>query len=598
MDSPDTLILTPPPRRRVRPLFLLTVGMVAALVGAGAGLVTFAEFEESTLEHELPVPVAPIGLEPIPLQWQPSDAEPEAPQPIPLDNAEQTGTGGSEPCPGLIADGLVVTPNPVRIVHGSKGYFDIQNCGDSTVDWSAETVAWVDLADSQGSLASGAVFRVLFTVDTSDLPTGPYNFVISVNDVDVPVSGTKLGGLVAPGVTPSPVPTVGGLIAPGLPPCATKCITRAWLTPHPGRADMALEVATNTSARISVQVDTDPPAYSNDGKPYYTDPHLHLTTQDYRRQWTTVLSPLQPDTTYHIVVAALDTLGGTSFQTGTFHTPEVADQFAAAEPGGCSIECVQHAQLRPIFGTPEMLVEVRTLVPTRMQVLANGQAIAGTDGAYQTEWEATLPLAPGTRYEVVLRVTDEQGRSRQHTALVDTPAPATSHLDRVLVTFHQIVVHDDGDNGVFNPRGELRFLFQIDGVHMSQLDTDEHKVKAPATLSLDDGDRDSGRGVLLENAPEQLLIRVQGRERDWEPGMCTVGTGPSPDASGNMDAGGCDIEWNTAEATVDLHAPVNDDALPRCFGFPAGVTGDMCLVLAATGEDPRFDVFITIDFIS
>src|SRR5690606_7038736 len=130
--------------------------------------------------------------------------------------------------------------------------------------------------------------------------------------------------------------------------------------------------------------------------------------------------------------------------------------------------------------------------------------------------EATLPLAPGTSYEVVLRVTDEQGRNRQHSALVDTPPPAESHLDAVLVTFHQIVVHDDGDSGVFNSRGELRFRFEVDGVHLSQLDTDEHKVEAPATLSLDDGDRASGRGVFLENPPEDLTIRVQGVERDWE----------------------------------------------------------------------------------
>jgi hypothetical protein len=568
------------------------------VAGVGVGIATFAEFEEGDLGtgSASPALVAPVGLEPIPLEWQPIEPEVGEPEPIPLDESEQTGSGGSQPCPGMIADGLVVTPNPVKIIHGNKGYFDIRNCADSHLEWTASTVTWVDLSQSEGSLASGAVFRVLFTVDTSGLPTGAYGFTVSVNDIDVSVSGTKLGGFVAPGVTPSPVPTIGGLIAPGLPPCAGKCITRAWLSTLPGRADVSLEVSTNTSARISVQVDTEPPAYSDDGEPYYTDPQLHQTTADYRREWTTVLSPLQPDTKYHIVVAALDTLGGTSFQTGTFRTPDIADQLAAAEPGGCSLECVQHAQLRPVFGTPDMAVEVRTQVPTTMQVLANGQAVAGTDGAFVTKWEATLPLAPGTSYEVVLRVTDEQGRTRQHSALVDTPTPAAAHLGGVLVTFHQIQVHDDADDTVFNRKGELRFLFEVDGSYLSQLDTAEHKVESPATLSLDDGDRAPGRGVFLEDAPAQLTIRVQGHERDWDPGFCSAGGGFIDGPSGRLNGDGCDIEWNTAAQTIDLHAMVEGGPLPGCFGFPEGVHGDLCVTLSATGDDPTFDVLVTIDF--
>ena len=102
--------------------------------------------------------------------------------------------------------------------------------------------------------------------------------------------------------------------------------------------------------------------------------------------------------------------------------------------------------------------------------------------------------------------------------------------------------------------------------------------------------------MFLEEAPEQLPIRVQGIERDWEPGFCAAATGPFPEAAGRFDGGGCEIEWNTAAGTIDLHAAVEDGVLPGCFGFPEGVQADLCVVLSASGEDPAFDVLITIDF--
>jgi hypothetical protein len=519
---------------------------------------------------------------------------------VPIDEVEEGGSSLEGPCPGVLADGLVITPNPVKLIT-AKGAIDIKNCDTEAVAWTASTVSWVTLGESGGNLPSGAVFRLLFTVKTADLPTGPYTFKIKVNGIDVPVSGTKLGGFVIPGTTTPPVPTVGGLIAPGISPCATKCILKAQLSTMPGRADISLDVKTNTPAKIVAQVDTREPSYSNDGEPYYTDPQLKFATPDRRSQWSTVLTPLKPETRYHIVLAAQDAQGGSSFHAGTFKTPKVINQIAGNEPGGCSTGCVRSAQLKPRLGSPDVDIEVRTHVPTKLQVLANGAAIAGTDGAFVTEWDSVLALEPATRYDIVLKATDDQGRTRQHTAVVNTPQPPASHLDRVLVTFHSVLVHHDGDNTVFNRTGELSFRFEVNGQRMLELDTGERKVRSPERVSLDDGDRDAGRSLIIENAPDVLSIRVQAQERDSYAGptdFCASGSPMFPETSGRAVVGSCmELEWNTAEGAIELATPPGG-ALPPCYGFPEGVRGDMCVALGTSGEDPAFDVYITIDFLS
>ncbi len=610
MHPDDTLVLpNGAPRPRRRRLFILMAASVATLLLAGAVFVACSTLSGLGEEPELGIEeVLPPGLpepDPVILQLQPGpDAPPAEPEPIPLDGAEQTGSAdGQSPCPGVLADGLVITPNPVKIISGNKGAIDLKNCSLSPLAWSASTVSWVTLAETDGNLPSGAVYRLLFTVTTSALPIGPYAFTISVNDVDVPVSGTKLGGLVAPGAqpTPSPVPTIGGIIAPGISPCATKCITQALLSTLPGRADVSLDVRTNTPADIVVMVDEREPLYSNDDEPYYVDPALKFATESRLSQWTVVLTPLQPDTRYHIVVAARDHLGGVSFQAGTFRTPKVIDQLAGNEPGGCAVSCVNQAVLLPRPGGLTYDIEVGTHVPTRLQVLANGDPAAGTGDEFVTAWAAVLEFEPGTRYEVTLRATDEQGRTVQHTAIVDTPV-VESHQNRVLVTFHHIDVHDDGDDTTLNRTGELTFRFEVNGDPFDRvLDTGERKVKAPERVSLDDGDRAPGRSVFVDSAPDLLAIRVQGQERDLHGGLtdfCPAGTPFFDETSGRTVLGDCrEIEWNTAALSIDLHQDQSNGVLPACSGFGDGVSGDLCVVIDAIGDDPRFTVFITIDFL-
>lgn len=416
---------------------------------------------------------------------------------------------------------------------------------------------------------------------------------------------------------PTPTPTLGGIVAPGLPVgCAAGCLTKAWLTPSATSTDMKLEVRTDTLARIAVTVGAGPPAGGGATGPQIADPVATASTgQDYETVWHTTLTGLAPGTGYHIVVSARDAAGGISTEVGEFATPTPANGLSAGEPGGCAANCVKQALITPTPGAPGADLTVTTHVPATMAVYVSedapqiddaGQprlpgvpAADTTGGEPRTEWATTLPLEYATTYHAVLRVTDDQSRHQFLQASFTTlPAPAPIHHNRVIVTFHKVHVSDDADNTFFNRTGELAFRFQVNGERLRGLDTGERKVKAPAWVSLDDGDRAPGRSVVVENAPDKLQIEVQAHERDRNrPGFCALGVPWFEEVSGREALDGCfELEWNTASAAVDLHPEPQDNALPPCYGFD-GITGDFCVLLRATGADPAFDVYVTVDFL-
>jgi hypothetical protein len=606
MQPDDTVVLTPHAAgRRRRTLVLIAGPLVAvlALMLITTAVVSRLEFEEpdvaataDTGEVTAEEPAAgSIALVQV-------DAEAAGPAEIPIDGQQEIALDPDGPCAGVTgaaAGELIVNPTSITLLGGgTKGSVDILNCDPVAVAWSASTEAWVTLADTQGQLPSGATFRLVFSVNTMSLPAGGYSFQIEIerpgHSTVVNVAGTKLGGFVAPGPTPPPVPTVGGLVGNGPSGCAAQCITRAWLTTKPGSPDVSLEVATNTSAVIAALVDPEPPKFSTGGDPFFTSPDVHTTSDGHHKQWTTTLAPLQPGTTYHIIVAAKDHAGGVSYRTGTFTTVKVATGFANQVPGGCTSSCVKSALLTVKPGGLDVDIRVEAHVPLKTQVYANGVTVASSEAKFLTTWSATLELEPGKNYEIKLRVTDEQGNSQTHQARYSTPKPIPSHQNRIRVTFHKIWVTDDADNTTFNRKGELRFKFAVNGVHQSQLDTGEHKVKAPAWVGLG-----SGRSVVIDNAPDLLPIRVQAQERDNnQRGFCSAGGGMFPEKSGRTLISNCyELEWNTADSAVDLHDTGQGQALPPCYGFPQGVHGDLCVVLHATGDDPTFDVYLTIDFL-
>jgi hypothetical protein len=102
--------------------------------------------------------------------------------------------------------------------------------------------------------------------------------------------------------------------------CATQCITKAWLTPDADSADVDLEVRTATPAAIAVYVSTEPPT-DQDGTPAFPGAQPMADTGDERTtEWQTTLAPLEPGTTYHVIVEATDADGRSAVQAGHFET--------------------------------------------------------------------------------------------------------------------------------------------------------------------------------------------------------------------------------------------------------------------------------------
>jgi len=586
-----------------------------------------ASQQQRTAPTEGTVSGGPIVLEDVPVQPRPEGfpvGEPTADEPTAAgepvaEDAHGIGAPALPADPCANAGGrLVVSPDPLHLTAGKNaGSLTVRNCGTEPTDWTSLSKPWVKLAAQQGTLAAGATHELGFTVDDSALPAGDYTFRIKVSqpghNVYVDVYGSKVTKDVAqqPGTAGDDDDKPAG--------CAASCITMAWLTPSHGTPDLALEVRTHTAAKLFVKVGTEAPQLDERGHPYIAQPAVSDSTDlQFRTLWKTTLTPLEPGTKYHILVIAVDKQGQRTSETGQFTTTKPITGLSAGEDGGCGSNCVESALLAAKPGSPNMTLTVRTHVPAKLAVYLDDQdpqtngagepyfpgapdPAAATDEP-RTEWTTELELEYGTTYRIILEAVDERSRSQFKQGSFSTgPAPAMHHSNDVLVTFHKIHVSNDADGGI--GRGELQFMFEANGEQRNELAVGERKVQAPDWIDLDRGDRGQGRSVAVYGAPDLLPIRVQAWERDLHNDdfgfeFCQRGDRMFDEVSGRVEFDDCDIdiEWNTAAATIDLHADTGGGALPACYGLE-GITGDICTVLVADGDDPHFTVYVTIDFI-
>jgi hypothetical protein len=322
-----------------------------------------------------------------------------------------------------------------------------------------------------------------------------------------------------------------------------------------------------------------------------------------RTSWTTGIDGLTADTSYHIVVRAVDANGNRSYRQGTFHTSTPVDQPGdladLGEGAACWVQCITEAVVDPDSLTAALHVETHTSAmidawvsihaptegPGGIPVLVGAPLAATTDGLDLTSWDATISgLQPDTTYHIVVRASDLYGGRSYRAGTFHTDAG-----DRYLLRFEQIHVQGDGDDGGSN-RGELSFRWGTGtivtgarGEDKIASDTTIHIGDEPDLLVVDDG------GYLPE-------VRLAGAERDADgiSEFCAAGTGLAVEPGYVAD---CDLKINVASADPISFASLGDRL--RCSHYGIAERADSaCYILESVeglgGDYASFWVVVSV----
>jgi hypothetical protein len=329
-----------------------------------------------------------------------------------------------------------------------------------------------------------------------------------------------------------------------------------------------------------------------------------VSVPGFAKQHSIVLSGLQPETAYRIVVAATDIQGKKSTRIGTFTTLKVQTALPGG-PGtygsglGCTAGCIQKALFTQSRTAPRTAtVELRTAIPARLQVrLKYGQTILQlSSGDLKTSWTPTIGgLMPATTYTVIVRATDANGKVDERTGTFRT-------VDAIArVTISKIHVIDDADKG--SNRGEIRFQYSVNGKwdHGPRRKISSGSViGAPVA-----GTNRPGSTFAIPVGPDaRLALAVFGDECDRviEANCGLQEASPSlpsdPNATPAPGGGnGKKEQWARAVGVFDLAQLLDGDALPPWYGTgvtaPAGHAGYM--VFQTTSFRLKFRVLAYVD---
>jgi hypothetical protein len=238
--------------------------------------------------------------------------------------------------------------------------------------------------------------------------------------------------------------------------CAAQCIEKATVTTTASTAKLV--VKTTVPAKLEISVWSEVPSGTPGGLAQNTT--LTRTIKRWAPKRATFRN-LQPDTTYDIVVRAIDAKGQKASRTGTFRTRKMQTTGIGGPGGlsaglGCSAECIQRALFSQRSPSGRIAyVDLKTAVDAKLRVIVSrqygdvGVVSDQSSPGFVRSWKPQVGgLDYGSLYHVSVRATDREGRTSLRRGTFETVSAT------VLVTLHKIRVLNDGDK---IGRGELYF---------------------------------------------------------------------------------------------------------------------------------------------
>jgi hypothetical protein len=244
----------------------------------------------------------------------------------PPDPGDTLTTGGPSGCAAQCITKALLTPNATTPTMGLA----VETSTPAAISVFVSTTAPAPGPDGQPSFPEGGLIAA--TDDLNVVWSASLSPLVAATDYHIVVQATDAGGGVSNRVgtfrtgSPAVDPGLGEAAPGGDSGCSAQCITKAWLTPDPSSFDMSLEVTSHTLARFEAYVSTDAPSEDPDGHPVFPGAAPMATNFAYEKAWTTTLGPLEPATTYHVIVKATDRMFRSSYQVGSFETRPGADQ--------------------------------------------------------------------------------------------------------------------------------------------------------------------------------------------------------------------------------------------------------------------------------
>lgn len=382
--------------------------------------------------------------------------------------------------------------------------------------------------------------------------------------------------------------------------CAAQCITKALVTTTTTTAKVAVE--TTVLAHLTVYVTKQGAPGTTGGLALNQTQKVSISAFSPSR--TAVFKGLEPDTTYAITVKATDLKGQTASAKGTFQTRSVKTSGLGGATGldsglGCSAQCITRAlftQQQPAASIASVDIATSTdanvkLVvsrdkptqtasgPAQYDVVAN-QSSAGLVRSWKTQVGG---LDHGTRYYVVVRATDAQGRTSLRQGSFRT-VKATARI-----TIHKIKIVNDGDKG--SNKGEIFFRLWLGDDDYASWGTGLNKLGSGAvyTVKLPGSNRPGGFSFEVPaNGDASFAMRMLGEECDAVlKKNCLLEAG----GGNKLD------DWAEAGGTFDVSDLQSQGALPPWYGTgvaaPAGHDG--YFVFGTTNRHLKFHVLATID---